>query len=72
MRKTIFRLLVLIFVVALTACNSDDKIEGYKSPEILVVKLDIEDDFPIEKINDDDGNQTCMLQNPIPEQFYLH
>ena len=50
MRKTNFRLLVLIFVVALTACNSDDKIEGYKSDEILVVKLDIEDDFPIEKI----------------------
>jgi hypothetical protein len=50
MRKTIFRLLVLIFVVALTACNSDDKIGGYKSHEILVVKLDIEDDFPIEKI----------------------
>lgn len=50
MRKIIFRLLVLIFVVALTACNSDDKIEGYKSHEILVVKLDIEDDFTIEKI----------------------
>lgn len=50
MRKTIFRLLVLTFVVALTACNSDDKIEGYKSHEILVVKLDIEDDLQIEKI----------------------
>jgi hypothetical protein len=50
MRKTIFRLLVLISATALTACSSDDKIEGYKSHEILVVKLDIEDDLPIEKI----------------------
>jgi hypothetical protein len=50
MSKIFFRLLVLISATALTACNSDDKIEGYKSHEILVVKLDIEDDLTIEKI----------------------
>ncbi len=50
MRKSFLKFLGLIFTVALTACNSDDKIEGYKSHEILVVKLDIEDDLPIEKI----------------------
>jgi hypothetical protein len=50
MSKIIFRLLVLISATALTACNSDDKIEGYKSHEILVVKLEIEDDLTIEKI----------------------
>ena len=50
MRKIFFRLLVLISATALTACNSDDKIEGYKSHEILVVKLEIEDDLTIEKI----------------------
>jgi|GEM_PF-1930832 len=50
MRKIIFRLLVLITATALTACNSDEKIEGYKSHEILVVTLDIEDDLTIEKI----------------------
>jgi hypothetical protein len=50
MRKIFFRLLILISAIALTACNSDDKIEGYKSHEILVVKLDIEDDLKIEKI----------------------
>lgn len=50
MRKIFFRLLVLISATALTACNTDDKIEGYKSHEILVVKLDIEDDLKIEKI----------------------
>ena len=50
MKKTFLRLLVLIFATALTACNSDDKIEGYKSHEILVVTLDIKDDLTIEKI----------------------
>ena len=50
MSKIFFRLLVLISATALTSCNSDDKIEGYKSHEILVVKLDIEDDLTIEKI----------------------
>ncbi len=50
MSKIFLRLLVLISATALTACNSDDKIEGYKSHEILVVKLDIEDDLTIEKI----------------------
>ncbi len=50
MEKIIFRLFVFIFVTALTACNSNDKIEGYKSHEILVVTLDIEDDLTIEKI----------------------
>jgi len=50
MRKTISRLLILISAIALTACNSDEKIKGYKSNEILVVKLEIEDNLPIEKI----------------------
>lgn len=50
MRKIYFRLLVLISATALTACNSDDKIAGYNSHEILVVKIDIEDDLTIEKI----------------------
>ena len=50
MRKIIFRILVLISATIIIACNSEDKIEGYKSYEILVVKLDIEDDLTIEKI----------------------
>ena len=50
MRKLFFRLLVLISATVLTACNSDDKIEGYKPNEILVVKIDIEDELKIEKI----------------------
>lgn len=34
----------------LPACNSDEKIKGYKSNEILVVTLNIEDNIAIEKI----------------------
>ncbi|HRP90157.1 MAG TPA: hypothetical protein PKX92_08960 [Edaphocola sp.] len=48
--KDFFRLFVLTFLTALTACNSDEKIEGYTSHEILVVTLDIEEDLTIEKI----------------------
>ncbi|MEQ1734138.1 MAG: hypothetical protein ABL940_10715 [Bacteroidia bacterium] len=50
MRKIFFILLVFISITGLIACNSDDKIEGYKYREILVVTLDIEDDLTIEKI----------------------
>lgn len=42
--------IILATLFILTSCNSDDKIKGYKSHEILVVKLDIEDDLTIEKI----------------------
>lgn len=41
---------IMIYATALLSCKSSDKIEGYKSNEILVVKLDIEDDLTIEKI----------------------
>ena len=50
MKKLIFKLLILISVITMISCNSDEKIEGYKSNEILVVKLEIEDDLKIEKI----------------------
>lgn len=50
MRKEIFRLLFLFISSVLTSCNSEDKIDGYKSNEILVVTIDIVDDFDIEKI----------------------
>lgn len=50
MRKIIFRLLILISSFTFIACNSDEKIQGYKSNEILVVKLEVEDNINIEKI----------------------
>lgn len=50
MKNAFFKLLVLISATALTACNSDDKIEGFNSHEIVVVQLDLEDNLPIEKI----------------------
>jgi uncharacterized protein YcfL len=50
MSKIFLGLLISISATVLTACNSEDKIEGYESHEILVVKLDIEDDLTIEKI----------------------
>ena len=50
MRKTTFILLFLLTAMVLTSCNSEDKIDGYKSNEILIVTIDIIDDFDIEKI----------------------
>jgi hypothetical protein len=40
----------VIVLILLTSCDSEDKINGYKSNEILVVTIDIVDNFDIEKI----------------------
>lgn len=50
MKETLIRYLVLAFTTALSACNSNEKIEGYKSNELLVVTLEIEDSLAIEKV----------------------
>ena len=34
----------------MTSCDSEDKIDGYESNEILVVTIDVVDDFFIQKI----------------------
>jgi hypothetical protein len=47
--KTNIRLIILIITTVLVACNSDEKIKGFKSNEILVVTLDIEDETKVEK-----------------------
>src|SRR4051812_25910271 len=50
MDKRIYEVILILIVAALTACNSEEKIEGYKSHEILIVTLVIEDKIDIEKI----------------------
>jgi hypothetical protein len=48
--KMKFLTVAIIVLITLTSCNSEDKIDGYKSNEILVVTIDIVDNFDIEKI----------------------
>ncbi len=50
MKKTVIHTLTVFIIVFLTSCNNDEKIKGFKSNEILVVTLDISDNFDIEKI----------------------
>lgn len=45
-----FLTVAIISLIALTSCNLEDKIDGYKSNEILVVTLDIFDNFDVEKV----------------------
>ncbi len=48
MKKVVFR--ALFFLTLGAACNSGETITGYKSHEILVVTLDIEDSVTFNKI----------------------
>ena len=69
MRWTIFRLLFMITATVLTSCNSEDKIDGYKSNEIIVVTIDIVDDFDIEKITlTSTGGKDEILGNKIEDR----
>lgn len=42
---------IVTTLIILTSCNSEDKIEGLKANEILVVTLDIADDINIKQVN---------------------
>jgi hypothetical protein len=50
MKDRSLKILIVILVTMYIACNSEDKIEGYQSGEIIVVRLEIEDDIQFEKI----------------------
>lgn len=50
MKKTLIHTFTVFIVGFLSNCNNDEKIKGLKSNEILVVTLNISDDFDIEKI----------------------
>lgn len=45
-----FWTIILTTLIVLTSCNAEDKIDCFKSHEILVVTLDIEDDIDIEQV----------------------
>ena len=49
-KKILYCILTCLISNAFAACTSEDKIEGYKAYEILVVTLEIEDNICIEKI----------------------
>lgn len=42
--------MLISVLVVMTTCNSDEKIKGFKTHEILVVTLNIDDNVVIEKI----------------------
>lgn len=50
MKKIRTYILTVFTLTVLTNCNNDEKIEGLKSNEILVVTLEILDDIEINKI----------------------
>ena len=57
MRKLIIYILSLSLLPLLPSCNNEDKIEGFKANEILVVTLEIVSDIEIKQIalNSDAG-----------------
>ncbi|MBK8984434.1 MAG: hypothetical protein IPM38_19470 [Ignavibacteria bacterium] len=68
MKKLLIRYLLIVFTSAFIGCDSDEKIENYKSHEILIVTLEIEDDTAIEKVTlqSSHGQFTdSILQNEI-------
>lgn len=50
MKKILLCILTIFTLTVLTNCNNDEKIEGLKSNEILVVTLEILDDIEINEI----------------------
>lgn len=50
MKKLSLIIVPILLLVFLVSCNIGETIEGFKPNEIIVVRLDIEDDIEIEKI----------------------
>ena len=50
MKRILLYILTIFTLTVLTNCNNDEKIEGLKSNEILVVTLEILDDIEINEI----------------------
>jgi len=50
MKRILLYILTIFTLIVLTNCNNDEKIEGLKSNEILVVTLEILDDIEINEI----------------------
>lgn len=66
MKKIKVLAVIITTLIILTSCNSEDKIEGYKSNQILVVTINIIDEYDIDKITlSSTGGRDEILGNEI-------
>jgi hypothetical protein len=64
--KMKFKILLWCAWFAMVSCNSDDRIEGLKSGEILVVTLDISDMDGIEEVSlNTNGNEVRISRDQM-------